>query len=121
MNYTWGLMMERAKYAPKDYIVLKEVPAEFVGKRKVALDWLIKNADEVSILKKPKGRSMYSIYFDDGAYKGGTSFKVRHDNLTPLKAYLIASETGWPGYMAMLRELEGMAEEIMIKELDNDQ
>jgi len=95
----------------QEYKVITEVPQEYTGKRKLVLEWMLKHADKVEIDKRGRGRSMYRFYFDDGAYKGGYSFEVHHQDLTPLKAYLVTQRTGWPGFN--LKWLEDIAEEEM--------
>lgn len=99
-----------------EYIIITEVPDTMEGKRRIALQWLLREADKVSMLPIPRGRSKYKIYFDDGAYKGGTEFAISHQDLTPLRAYLVARATGWPGHK--LEWLEAICEEKMIIELE---
>lgn len=98
-----------------EYKIITEVPATLSGKRAVALQWLLEHADKVSVLQIPGGRSKYKIYFDDGVYKGGFEFIVPHKELTPLRAYLIAKQTGWPGHT--IEWLEAFCEERMLDEL----
>lgn len=99
----------------QEYKIITEVPQEYTGKRKLVLEWMLKHADKVEIDKRGGGRSMYRFYFDDGAYKGGNSFELHHQALTPLNAYLIAQRTGWPDFH--LKWLEDIAEEEMQREL----
>ncbi len=98
-----------------EYKVINEVPIRLEGKRAVALQWLLEHADKVSVLEIPRGRSKYKVYFDDGVYKGGFEFIIPQQELTPLKAYLIAKQTGWPGHT--LGWLESICEEKMQNEL----
>lgn len=103
----------------EDFKIITEVPERLEGKRALALKWLIQAADRVSVLEKPKGRSIYKFYFDEGAFKGGTEFTLKQVNLTPLTAYLLtANIVGWPGFKNNLTKLEDYATWIMEKEIE---
>ena len=99
----------------REYKIITEVPEGYVGKRKLVLEWMLNHADKVEIDKRSSGRSMYRFSFDDGVYKGSYSFELSHKALTPLNAYLVAQQTGWPGLS--LKWLEDIAEEKMEREL----
>ena len=101
----------------EDFKIITDVPERLQGTvRGAVLDWYIKRADKVSILELPKGASRYKIYFDEGAYKGGTEFTLKQSQLTPLNAYLNAAETGWPGFH--LKWLEDICEERIKNETE---
>ena len=100
-----------------EFKIINEVPERFTGKRKIVLSWLLKHADKVEIANRKGGRSLYKVYFDDGVYKGGTSFTFNHQQMTPLNIYMAVQETGWPGFN--LKWLEDIAEEEMQRELES--
>ncbi len=101
--------------AEEDFQIIREVPERLIGERALALAWLLKHATTVEMAQRPRGRSKYRAYFDDGAYKGGTRVVLHQQQLTPLAVYLAAAETGWPGLR--LKWLAEAAENKMREEL----
>jgi hypothetical protein len=94
---------------------LKEVPERLEGKKRLALEFLLKKSDGVQICYATKGRSKYRIRFDDGVYQGEYRFIIRQEQLTPLSVYLLCAKTGWPGFQ--LEWLANFAEAHMIEEM----
>lgn len=81
--------------------------------REVLLQLLEQDADAFSKEQRPKQRSLYTMYFDDGAYKGGWTFKLTHTNVTPLSVLNIFSSIPWPGYQSLVKECEKAIFEIL--------
>jgi len=97
---------------------ITEVPSNLAGYRALACEWLIKHADNVYILRMPKGKSRYKAYFDDGAYKGGWNLEFAQATLTPLNVIQRAAHTtNWPGLVSRLQAVETFAENMVAEEL----
>lgn len=97
---------------------ISSVPERLQGEKAIVLEWLLEAAYKVSIWERPKGKSIYSFYFDEGVFKGGIEFTLKQEDLTALNGYIVLAKLiGWVGHKKKLKVLESYALEIMKLEL----
>lgn len=98
------------------WVQIREVPEHVQSAdARMALQYLIRQADKVEIMQFPKDASQYQAYFDDGVFKGCFIFKWTENGLNPLNVYERLRETNWPGYS--LSWMKDAARERMEREL----
>jgi hypothetical protein len=68
---------------------------ESEGLKPRLIEWLKLHHAEISIDRRPKQRSIITVSFDQGVYKGKNVYTVRYDKLNPLWCAMICFEEGW--------------------------
>lgn len=98
------------------WVQIREVPEHVQAQdARMALQYLIRQADKVEMMQFPKDASQYQAYFDDGVFKGCFVFKWTENGLNPLNVYERLRETNWPGYS--LSWMKDCARDRMLSEL----
>ena len=77
------------------------------------LNCIADSCDTIQRHPKPKGRTLWKFYFDDGVYKGGWWLQINQNNLKPLAVVELLVEIPWPGLKCMKDQMQKPALRVL--------